>query len=232
MHDIITNLKRFESCRCLNIKQGSLISRNEIAYNWKALYRNWLIRECVFWRTHDLLSQAQMLYENTQILGSRILIRSAIETIASLTYLNLKSELVLSGKLNFHEYDQLTRQLLLGTRNHSTKYESINILTVLKQSDKKYPGILEAFQTLSESAHPNYEGLCFGYCSLDRNNSEDIFSNKWQYMWGNKHIPLMKLIMYVLEVEYNERWPELIKRLEQWVEKNDSFLEATKEKLI
>lgn len=230
MHEITSNLKRLESSRCLNIKLGDLVSRNKIAYKWKALYRNWLIRECVFWRTHDLLSQAQILYENSHILGSRILIRSAIETISSLTYLNLKSELVLSEELNFHEYDIVTRKLLIGTRNNTPKYDSISILTLLKQSDKKYPGILKAFKTLSESAHPNYEGLCFGYCSVDYDNYEENFSNKWQYMWGSKHIPLMKLTMYVLEIEYNERWPELIKRLEQWVETNDTFLEKTKEK--
>lgn len=221
MNEITQKLEQWKSNLCPQIKVGGLLSRNEIAYSHKALFRNWLIRECVCWRMHDLLSQAQLLFEKDHILGSRILIRSAIETIAVLVYLNVKSVQVVDGKLNFIEYDHITRKLLLGSRNESTKYSSINILSVLKHCDKKYPGIASVYETLSENAHPNYEGICFGYSSVDFTNHEENFSNKWSYMWGEKHAPLMKLIIYVFETEYDDIWPESIKKIETWVELND-----------
>lgn len=228
MNEIVQILNHWQENLCVNIRIGGLLSRNSIAYKWKAPYRNWLIRECVSWRTHDLLSQAQLLFEKNHILGSRILIRCAIETVAILVYLNLKTEQVLTEVLNFHEYSIITSQLLLGSRNHSTKHSSINILSVLKQSDKKYPGIINAYDTLSENAHPNYEGICFGYSSVDFENHEENFSNKWLYMWSNKHEPLMKLVLYIFKTEYDEIWSELIKKLEHWIETNDKKLEATK----
>jgi hypothetical protein len=221
MEEIKHKLEQWKSNLCLNINVVGLLSRNRIAYNHKALFRNWMIRECVCWRTHDLLSQAQLLFEKEHILGSRILIRSAIETMAVLVYLNLKTEQVVDNELNFIEYDQITRKLLLGSRNEPTKHSSINILSVLKHCDIKYPGIVGVYETLSENAHPNYEGICFGYSSVDFTNHEENFSNKWSYMWGEKHSPLMKLVIYVFETEYDDIWPELIKKIENWLEIND-----------
>ncbi len=187
-----------------------------------------MLRECTFWRIHDLLSQAQILFKAQKILGSRILIRSALETLAVLIYLNYLTEKVIEEKQDFHEFSLITSRLLIGSRDKSTKHTSINILTVLKHSDKKYPGINNVFSTLSESTHPNWEGICYGYSRVDFENHENNFSNNWSEMWSNKHESLMKFVIKVFEHEYNELWPNLIKRLENWVENNDTNLESTK----
>ena len=228
MNEINKILHQWEKSRCENISLAGLISRNNIAYKWKAPYRSFLLRECVFWRIHDLLSQAHMLFECQKILGSRILIRSAIETVAVLIYLNLMTEKVLAGTVDFHEFSKTTSKLLIGSRDGSTKHSSINILTVLKHSNGKYPGINDVFATLSESAHPNWEGICYGYSRVDFKNHEDNFSNNWVEMWANKHEPLMRLVILTTETEYNDLWPDLMKRLEAWIEENDVILESTK----
>jgi hypothetical protein len=228
MNEISKNLRRLEDSRCLNISIGGLVSRSKVAYKWKAPYRSFLLRECVFWRVHDLLSQAHILFEAQHILGSRILIRSAIETVAILVYLNQMIENVILGALNFHEFSKTTSKLLLGSRDGTTKHTSINILTVLKQFDRKYPGITKVYDTLSESAHPNWEGICYGYARLDRENYEENFSNNWFQMWAEKHGPLMHFVMLAFESEYNDIWPGFMKRLEAWIETNDDILESTK----
>lgn len=211
-----------------NLPLGGLYSRNNVAHKWKAPFRSITLRECVFWRIQDLLEQAHTLYKNGYILGSRILIRSAVETLAVLIYLNQLTEKVLKDQLSFHDFSEKTSKLLLGSRDGTTKHDSINIMTILGHCNKRYPGILNIYATLSESAHPNWEGICYGYSKVDYDNYETNFSNNWSEMWAEKHESLMLLTMQIFENEYNDIWSEQFEKLEAWIEKNDDQLEATK----
>lgn len=228
MDGIAELLRHWEESRCDNISVGGLISRNKVAHKWKSPYRSFVLRECVFWRVQDLLVQAHALFGAKHILGSRILIRSAIETVALLVYLNQIMERVISGELNFNEFSEITSTLLLGSRDGTTRINSINILTILKHCHKKYPGIEKVYGTLSESAHPNWEGICYGYSRIDHENYESNFSNNWIEMWRDDHEPLMLLVIQIFESEYNDVWPALMERPECWIEANDATLEATK----
>lgn len=228
MTEIDELLLRWQTSLCRNISYGGLLARNPTANKWKANSRSLLLRECVFWRTSDLLKQAHILFMQDHVLGSRIVLRSALESAALLIRLNQMTECVLDGTLNFHDFSDMTSQLLLGSRNKTTKHESINIVTVLRQCDKKYKGILDVYADLSESAHPNYEGVCFGYARVDFDQHETNFSNNWADMWGDRHEPLVKLIATTLEHEYNEVWRLQFEKLEAWLVKHDAELEATK----
>ena len=150
-------LDTWKTSLCHNLPLGGLYSRNNVAHKWKAPFRSITLRECVFWRIQDLLEQAHTLYKNGYILGSRILIRSAVETLAVLIYLNQLTEKVLKDQLSFHDFSEKTSKLLLGSRDGTTKHDSINIMTILGHCNKRYPGILNIYATLSESAHPNWD---------------------------------------------------------------------------
>lgn len=228
MSEIEQTLSNWKGSLCENVALAGVFARNPTAYKWKAPYRSLILREAIFWRTHDLLAQAHTLFEAGHVLGSRILIRSAIESIATLIYLNQLTEKVLAGTLNFHKFSDKTSELLLGSRDESTKHKAINILSVLEQCEKKYPGITDVYNTLSESAHPNFEGACFGYSRVDHEKDETNFSNFWASMWADRHHSLMKLCMMVFESEYNDEWASQIEKLETWVAANDAILEATK----
>lgn len=231
MTEIEQTLERWKASRCQQVSVAGLLARSSVAHKWKATLRSITVRECVFWRVHDLLNQAHLLHQSKHTLGSRILIRSALESVATLIHLNQLTAQVLDGALNFHVFDQKTRNLLLGSRDGSTKHKSINIVTVLSHCEKKYKGISDIYATLSECAHPNYEGICIGYSEVNHERYETNFSNRWADMWSDRHEPLMKLISAVFESEYNEVWPALLGKLEQWLEKNDQELEATKNDL-
>ncbi len=151
-----------------------------------------------------------------------------METLAVLIHLNQLTEKVLSDQLDFHAFSDKTSKLLLGSRDGTTKYDSINIMTILSHCEKRYPGILKIYATLSESAHPNWEGICYGYSKVDYDSDETNFSNNWSEMWSKKHETLMLLLMQMFQNEYNDVWPELFDRLEAWIEANDDQLEATK----
>ena len=131
---------------------------------------------------------------------------------------------VLDDSMSFQDLSKKTSLLLLGSRDQSTKHSSINIMSVLDQCEKKYPGIVEMYGTLSESAHPNFEGVCFGYSRVDHAKNETNFSNNWAEMWGDRHEPLIKLCIMVFEAEYNDVWVSQFERLEAWLVANDAQL--------
>ena len=213
---------------CKEIDVGGLFSRNAVVHKWKAPWRSLFLREAVAWRIQDLLEQSNQLHTISGVLGARILLRSAFETLAVLIYLNQGMRNVVSGTLDFHDFSEATTKLLLGSRDKSTSYESINILTVLRKANKRYPRLEEWYATLSESAHPNHEGMIFGYSKDDRKNFITTFQNRWESTYGGSHPDSIMACLEVFIHEYNDEWPAAFEALEQWIEANAGDLEATK----
>ncbi|ESQ84270.1 hypothetical protein AEAC466_07880 [Asticcacaulis sp. AC466] len=207
---------------------GGLFTRNKIVHKWKAPWRSLLLREASYWRIHDLLSQSYILHQGKQALGARILLRSAFETLAVLIYLNQITAAVLDGSLDFHLFSDKTSTLLLGSRNADTNIKAINIVTVLEKANKQYPGLYDLYADLSESAHPNYEGMLLGYSTADRENYVTTFSNKWSDIYGARHADLMMSCMDLYNTEYDNIWPARFENLESWIEAHDAQLEDTK----
>ena len=218
-------LNSWSSSLCKKIDIGGLFSRNQIAHKWKATYRSIVLRELTMWRLVDLLNQAVFLGKEGHILGDRILLRSALETIGVLIYLNQKTEAVLEGKEKFSDFSNLTSRLLLGSKDGSTEIDSVNILTILGKCNRKYPGIFELYKIMSESAHPNYEGVSFGYSIIDKKEYVTYFENQWEKKYGDSLEDSILTCLCTYDVEYNNVWPELFERLEQWLTDNDEILE-------
>lgn len=228
MDAIEKNLSDWKASLLPTIPLAGLVSRNAVAYKWKAPFRSWMLREAVFWRTHDLLTQSYLLHRQYHSLGARILLRSAFESLATLIHLNQLMQAVLDHALDFHEFGAKTSVLLLGSRNSDSGPKALNIMTVLEKCDKRYPGLMNLYADMSESAHPNFEGLCAGYSTIDREEYETTFSNRWSEIYGERHPKLMELCMQTFHLEYDKRWPCLIGQLETWIEANDANLESTK----
>ena len=150
-------LARLKASLAPSFDIGGLFSRNKFAHKWQATFRSVLLREAVFWRLEDLLQQSYALHKMKHSLGALILLRSALETLATLIYLNQLTASVLEGSLDFHTYSDKTAVLLLGSRNKMTDREAINIQTVLKKCVKRYDFIEKFYGDLSECAHPNHE---------------------------------------------------------------------------
>jgi hypothetical protein len=207
---------------------GGLFSRNNIAHKWKATFRSLLLREAVFWRLEDLLQQSYALHKTGHSLGALILLRSALETLATLIYLNQLTAAVLDGSLNFHTFSDKTAVMLLGSRNETTEHLAINIQTVLQKCAKRYDFIEKFYADLSEIAHPNHEGLILGYSKPDRDNFIENFANHWSTMYSKTHEEKMSVVIMMFEHEYNDIWTERFSALEEWLVKNDMQLEATR----
>lgn len=229
MNTVEDNLTLWKESLLSSIPVGGLLSRNRVAYKWKSTFRIWMLREAVFWRLNDLMVQSYALHQQEHGLGARILLRSGLESVSTLIYLNQLMQSVLDGKLDFHAFSDKTATLMLGSRDKSTDHQSINIMTVLEKCNKKYPGFLELYNALSESAHPNYEGIVMGYSKIDHGEYETHFSNRWMELYGDSHLGAMEACMSTFHHEYNDVWPTLMEQLEIWLEANDSKLEATKQ---
>jgi hypothetical protein len=223
------NLTNWKQTLFPSISVGGLLSRNPVAYKWKSSFRIWMLREAVFWRLQDLLTQCYALHQQGHGLGARILLRSSYESLATLIYLNQLMQMVLDRTLDFHVFGEKTSTLLLGSRNNASGPRSINIVTVLEKCDKRYPGLMALYADLSESAHPSFEGLCLGYAKIDHSAHEACFANRWTELYGSRHVEIMDLCMTTFHDEYNGIWPVLVEKLESWIEANDAELEASKE---
>ncbi|MEO1552844.1 MAG: hypothetical protein AAFR82_02840 [Pseudomonadota bacterium] len=228
MDTIEQNLAIWQDSLLTNIPIAGLLSRNPIAYKWKAPFRCWLLREAAFWRATDLLKQSHRLHQQGHGLGARILLRSAFETLATLIYLNLKIQAVLDGKLDFHQFGELTTRLTVGSKREDDGPQAVNVLTMLGKGDEKYPGLRDMYDSLSESAHPNFEGMIWGYSKVDHDEYETNFSNRWMDLYGNRQLNSMELCMTTFHHEYDEVWTKRMNDLEGWIAINDDKLEATK----
>lgn len=228
MDDISTTLSTWKSSLCREVDLGGLVSRNATAHKWKAPWRALLLRECVAWRVQDLLEQSLALHRSAQALGARILLRSAFETVATLILLNQRIRLVIAGELGFHDFSNQTTQLLLGSRDKTTPFKSINITTVMEHADHRFPGLMNWYAALSESAHPNYEGILLGYSQADQLSQVTAFMNRWDKLYSKTHPDGIRACMVVFESEYSHEWPSAFESLEQWIETNDAILESTK----
>ena len=231
MNEVEQNLANWGASLSTGIPVGGLLARSDTVYKWKSLYRVWMLRELAFWREHDLMVQSYALHQQGHGLGARILLRSGFETFATLTYLNLLMRQVLDGTLEFHRFGEKTEVLLFGSRNNEGMPPAINIVTVLEKSDKRYPGLSRLYAHLSESAHPNYEGLMGGYSTTNHDEYETTFSNRWMELHSDRHLQYMMICMETFHHEYDAVWPSLMECFENWVEANDAMLEATKNDL-
>lgn len=229
MDKVQQNLANWGGSLLDKIPVGGLLKRNPVAYKWKSSFRVWMVRELTFWREHDLMVQSYALHQQGHVLGARILLRSGFETLGTLTYLNILMQQVLDGKLDFRVFGEKTSVLLLGARNNEHMPQAVNIVTVLEKCDKRYPGLMRHYGDLSESAHPNYEGLMAGYSKIDHDEYETTFVNRWAEQYGDRHLDGMMLCMETFHHEYNEVWPALMEKLEEWIEANDADLEAAKD---
>lgn len=175
-----------------------------------------------------MLVQVQFLGMHEHAIGARILLRSALETVAILVFLNHKMQQVLEGAISFQAFGDSTSKLLLGSRDESTSLEAINILTVLKKCGAKHPGLVQLHELLCEAAHPNFDGLLGGYGETDHENHVTKFVNSWKKRWGEEQYRAVLQCIRTFEHEYNDVWPPLYESLERWVEGNDAELEAQK----
>jgi len=85
---------------------------------------------------------------------------------------------------------------------------------------------------LSETAHPNYEGITVGYSNLNREKHYTEFGNFVEEKFCMQHEIAIRFSLEIFEIEYNNIWPERFEKLEKWLEDNDKKLERQRRKKL
>ena len=230
--DIEKTLQNYNKSLPKKIDLASLYSRSKIAHKWKLTYRLMVLREAILWRIVDILTQAYNIGINGMIVGSRILVRSALETVCLIIYMNKKMLSVIEGKMSFDDFEKITTRLLLGAKNIDKMPEPVNVMKLIEDSESKYPGIKKIYDELSETVHPNYCGVCYGYTKLNQREYETEFGIYWEERYGKQHELAIEICLQIFEEEYNNEWIKCFEQLEKWLEKNDNKLERQRNKKL
>lgn len=225
MDKIEKRLSEWQSSLVNKVDRAGIFSRNQIAHEWEALFKSWIYRIALFWRMYELLQQTVELIKNGHGLGARILLRSALETFGALVFLNEKMKNVLAERESFSDFSENMSKMLIGSRDDSTPRDSINILTVFKKIENKYPKIYSFYKLFCESAHPNYDGLLGGYSTIDTDKHIVSFHHFWNSEWDSSQLSFLVNCMKLFEHEYHE-WVNIYRELELWVENHSEEIRA------
>lgn len=226
MQTIEKAIKNYQENLCKELDIIALYERNPVAHKWKVTYQSMCLRETVAWRFVDLIGQSWLLHQNGKALGARVLLRSAIETLSILILLNQITKNVVSGKIEFNVFMEKILTLLSGSRDGTTSQTATNIVTVLQKCELKYQGIEKLYAWLSESAHPNYEGMRVSYSETDQQNMKTTFVNRTNFLYSEMHDSNVVMAMRIFEHEYNTEWLTSFEALEIWLIQNDELLSS------
>ena len=108
--------------------------------------------------------------------------------------------------------EDLVSRASVGCRNKVTPLEAINVRTILEHATKKYEGLGDVYDELSEIAHPNWGGLLGAYGTLN--------ADERLYELGMSKTPLPMLLialngaLQVFQYTYNGMVPSLHKLVE------------------
>ncbi len=209
---------------------AELISRNKKAHKFKLTFRLVTTKNAIEWRVVDLLSQAIRLYKSDMILPAIILVRSSMETVCLLSYINKMTHNVVNNRVSFHDFNVITERVFAGSKVEEELPDPINVITTIEKSDEKHPGILESYNFLCENAHPNLYGVVSSYTTLDHEKYSATYGIHWKDIHKQQTKVALNLCLDVFEGEV-ETWGKRFKKLEKWLAKNSFKLKRQLEKI-
>jgi hypothetical protein len=176
----------------------------------KAPYQLLVVREALIWRTEELARNACGAIEKEDFAVAALLARAVAESAAMTWYL-VK---VLEERAGYTP-DQLQNklmQLLVGMKRKKDKAtepdtddlpEAINVATFVKHVNRVLPGFDEAYNLLSEFAHPNWLGVVGLYSKHDPENFRTEFGRGLYVQRGSRLAHALALGLAAFETGYN-----------------------------
>lgn len=161
-----------EARRLAAALSASLPEKIEIAafgVGSKAPFQLLTVREALIWRTEELARGACDALEREDFTVAALLVRSIAESAAMTWYL-LE---ILDNRKGYTPaaLNDILMRMFAGSKNGwADGPEAVNVLTFVKRLDRKMPGFQDAYNSLSEAAHPNWRGVSGLYSKIDREN--------------------------------------------------------------
>jgi hypothetical protein len=220
---VIQKLKLLKSSLVVELHASDLIERNAMAHKWQVTFHCFAVKELCKWRIVNLLNSVILLENESRSLGARILLRSSFETLGVLIYLNGRMKSVVDGNIPFTRFCEVLLKLLFGSKLIEHNPDPINVMEAIRAGDKVYPGLLNAFNSLSESAHPNFDGMLMGFASGNEDEKRLTFHDKTD-VHSPSNVKLMSLCIEIFEHEYDAAFLESMRSLEVWLVDNEENL--------
>lgn len=219
-------LQAWSESLCQKIEVAGLLARSEKAHKWKVTNQLFILREATQWRIYTLANQAYNLASRGMILGSMILLRATIESLAALIYINRKMSALMDGRLSFKEFQGIVSRLHLGDSTNEDSHQPIRVGKMIELAEKEtHSGIDKAYENLCQFAHPNFDGVAVGFSKPNPKEYETTFGDFFQEKFGVRHLNDLATTLKICDAQYNEVWPKNLEALEKWLETNDERLE-------
>jgi len=124
------------------------------------------LRECLLWRVEELSRNATAALERGDEAVGIILARCVTEAAAMMW--RLLKLIENRAEHGISAINEDVRRMWLGWKvDPDDLPEAINVMTMLRHLDRDMPGVLKAYDHLSEFAHPNWNGVAGLYCRTD-----------------------------------------------------------------
>lgn len=134
----------------------------------KAPFQLLCAREGLIWRTEELARTGCDALERDDFAAAAILTRAVTEN-AALTW-ELMDVLDERGRYTPQQMNDRLMRLLAGSKKWPEFPKPIHVLDCLRKMEKKIPGVLSSYDSLSEIAHPNWWGVAGLYSKNDKAN--------------------------------------------------------------
>jgi hypothetical protein len=138
-----------------------------------------VLRQSLTYRIVDLVQATMSAWGNGKYLGSLIIGRSVLETVALIHSIEHRARQHLSAK-DFQKLDELATKELYSAKAKDylldPKFVATNILAALDRLDKAVPALKKYHATLSEYAHPNAKGHHLFFGKYDKDKQKTYFA--------------------------------------------------------
>ena len=152
-----------------------------------------LWRETLLHRIVDLASVAKDMFKDGRLVPGCTLTRSLYETVAMEYYLFTKVQTAID-KRSTDEIHKIVISGFFGSRDGSSRENSLQVLTAIDHIDKKYDCIRSEYDHLCEYAHPNMKGGFGTYTKID------IPSMSVEFGQNPQKIPIVAFGLGALEI--------------------------------
>ena len=180
----------------------------------KAPYKAMVVREALIWRTEELGRGAYESFQRGDLASAILLTRGVVECTALMARL---SQVVFErASMSQAELDEVLSRMLLGWKsNEPDMQQAFNVLTLLKHLDKRFGPVTEAYEHLSEFAHPNWGGVTYLFSRTDREKFITYFGRfKDNTLAPRRHaLNALAALLAIFELDYNL----LAKTIEAWL---------------
>jgi len=120
----------------------------------KLAFEPLVCREALMWRIAEMANSSCEAYKRGEIGTALLITRAVTESAATVWYVMERVRDFVPE--NVDATRDIFTKLWLGWKNEAEFPEAFNVLTLLKHAEKSHPGILAAYNSLSEFSHPNW----------------------------------------------------------------------------